>query len=374
MNYFGVIELKGQYMLYCKLKSALILLVLLQLVCLGCDYCETPVNGSGTNPQEKIYFSVAISNNEIGSIYRCEVDGSRITQLVSNALFYSAPSKDGTIAFLRISENNINSLWTVSHDGKNEELLEVATQQYGISNPIISPNGDLIAFYGGNNRLFIYDLINSVVNFFPNSIVESSIPSFSPNGEYLAYLENINGVLNLVVKFTSDFNIEVLRKEFINKSMKTNIFQRISWTQNSEVISFSLENEQNDFIILQDIKSGATREIEINDNELGAFDPEISSEGDYVIFTANNGALWVVDLKDDNYKFYELTTAITQSENLAAILSNDDSSILFLSRATNSIDNRALIKANFISNDDLFEINDLNVITNNVKNAYWGMQ
>lgn len=347
-------------------------IVLLQFILMSCDYC-VDVDDSGKGKSEQsIYFNSVISNDAQPEIFSSNEDGSEIFRIAGGLLF-SSPSNSGVLAFSRISDTQQSSLWLANTDGSNEQLLEVETSQYTIATPVISSTGKFVAFYGGSSRMFIYEIDNSVVNYFPNNFDGNTIPSFSPDGLLLAYFELVSGIVELKVKPTNDFSQTMISRKFESLRLRSGIRQRINWSANGRYAVFSLESDTTDILIVMDAKENSFSMTEISKTSLGAFSPNLSPEGDYIVFTANNGSLWLLDMAKETQLFTELTVGLPASENLNPAFSPDGQSILFLSKNEfTAAPGAILIKMQLENDGTRLKARNYTVISNNALTGFWG--
>ncbi len=102
---------------------------------------------------------------------------------------------DGRI-FFRVTrpERSSEELWSMDgRTGENRTLLHIAPS---IRAPAVSPDQRTVAYMAfarGNWDVYTFDLIDRTVTRLTNDPAEDGLPTFSPNGAYIAFVSNRGG-------------------------------------------------------------------------------------------------------------------------------------------------------------------------------------
>ena len=98
---------------------------------------------------------------------------------------------DGKRLIFVSSRNELNQLYTIDIDGKNEKHFN--PNRYGCYNPTVSPDGKTIAYVSareGDWEVYLIDADGKNERRITSDIGRSIQPAFSPDGRYLAYVSD----------------------------------------------------------------------------------------------------------------------------------------------------------------------------------------
>ena len=98
---------------------------------------------------------------------------------------------DGKRIIFVSSRNEVNQLYTIDIDGKNEKHFNPS--RWGCYNPTVSPDGKTIAYVSareGDWEVYLIDADGKNERRITSDIGRSIQPAFSPDGRYLAYVSD----------------------------------------------------------------------------------------------------------------------------------------------------------------------------------------
>lgn len=354
----------------------IIFTVFISVLLSSCDTCEYQNGGnSGEDINNRIFFTAYPVSGLTPSVYSCNPDGSGRKLVIKNATIYSAPSADGKIAVLQFDSTEAkNMIYMYNSDGTNGLYIDEDNLDYGVALPNLSPNGNKIAFFGGNSRLYLWVLDlktgGSFINKISNLLYDKSLSQFSPNGKYLAFFEKNagNGVVFKVIETeTPDVIVfSIIIDGLLNSKTETSA----SWDIYSNKVSFCANESGNDIIYIIDLNSGGI--IKKDMNITGAKSSVISPDGNFVVFTDNDGGMWAASSVDDQNT--ELLEDAAEGEtNIFPEWSQDGKYIMFNKFFSDNADFS-------FSTLKCFEIEKTNnkltskkqyIVGNNAYRAYW---
>ena len=337
--------------------------------------CYDPCSGSGSGAggsKGDIYFTARPINGEIPSVFRISPKGSGLMQLIENGSIYSPPSENGLLAFLRDDPVGNDSIIVAGINGDNPRTV-INSLLVGtiISTPIISPNGKLIAFTGGNNELWTVTISGSSADRPTSVLAGNTLPAFSPDGSMLAFFESNTEKNKLILRVIETENIrnEVYRREIDILQDALIAPPSIDWSGDNSSVAFGITTEKSGVIYLDDI-IGKTYEEFLLDN-LGPINPDLSpTVKNRVSFSSRNGDIWSMKLENGDPDFRLLTERDSTESNLYPQWSANGEMILYNSRfiLDNEYNGATLILIRLDEDDKT--VSQM-VIGNNVIRGYW---
>lgn len=290
---------------------------------------------TGTNPTDSdttnyIYFSSIPINSDKPNIYRTSVEGLSIKEIVKNSILYSAPSKDKKLCYVSINEQNKKALFTCNINGGDIKQISADDFWQTLEQPVISPDGRYIGVYTGFNDLYVATSNGSFWRKVTSNYYRSSLPSFSFDGNYLAYYESISLSEPWKLKVVKTSNLQEVVYE---KSFSTGINQwfgdfLINWSKDNKKVFFSaVNNNLNDIICVTDISTMQEEELEIK--YLGSAMQNIYLEENLITFVGKDGNIWARDYQGNNIQYYRYTNSDTTEVNLYPNFSKNGKNILF---------------------------------------------
>jgi WD40 repeat protein/serine/threonine protein kinase len=138
------------------------------------------------------------------------------------------PSWDATGSALVYTSHNSDMGWHIAvFDGENTQRIKVPVHDTISVYPCVSPNGERIAFAmkgdDGTRQIGILDLLDGTVQQVTHGSQQCSLPQYSPDGQFLAYLRSeLSGSMGtdceLVVREVSTGEEAVVATELPEKS------------------------------------------------------------------------------------------------------------------------------------------------------------
>ena len=277
----------------------------------SCDVCDMPsTTGDGIDEDNNIYFTAIPAGNSSPSIFYSDNEGLRITELVKDGILYSAPSENNYVAFMR--KNKLTGIDTLMLKNLNTQIEIPVENESSLSSNILFPklssNGRYIMFKNGEGMLYIYDRSSSVLNIITSSFKVGSNASFSHDAGYFAYLTENAGVINLIVKQTSDYENNVFKSEFTGYELNDDYGFTINWSDDNEQLIFALTKDSNDVIIQVSPFAKTVKTYDIDIAELGAQTPDLSPDKKKVIFCSKDNKIWLIRTDEKEELFYQITT------------------------------------------------------------------
>jgi len=357
-----------------KLLLTAVAITLFTFLLLGCDNCSD-IGGIGKESDVKIYFTAINSNNSVPNVFFTDENLSEINLVQQNAIIFSPPAKNDKLAFITKNTSNETILNLQVLRNKNVTELLKDNQIFTISQPILSPAGNLIAFDAGVGRLLLYDIEKTSTSIVTNQLITYSTPSFSYDGLYLSYLINNDGFIKIIV-VSADFpQNEILRIDLSGFSAPRNSQMTINWASDSYWFSFAYSKDEMDYVIVRDL-FGQQNTVNSVRTELGFDNPTLSPSAEFLLFTSSDGGLWVRSLDENDIRYSKLT----DGQDLQAILpqwSSDGKSIIFYSTESISSPNSSaqydLFKMKVKYSGNIVSAESLSLISSNVLRAYWGI-
>lgn len=353
-----------------KIKN-IIIISLLGFIVSSCDVCNNSDTNIGEN-SSYFYMTSIINSNEEPNIIKIDTETGEFYTLIDNGRIYSPPSINNRIAFLRKS-NGIQYLLISDLNTNNIIELEKENEIFGIAYPRICPNDEQIAFFGGNGKLFIYNLKDRAIDKVSTKYYDMALFSFSPDGRYIAYAEK-HSDKNFIIKVKELNNLdnEVLSYplnsfSFINLANNMNM---INWNKkSSKIVVSGILNEENKILIID--LNNKINTVTISE-KLGANKASISPNGSCLVFIADDGNLWFRSLNLENPIFEQLTHFSSIEKCINFLWVGSELNIGYITSINIFNEDESALKQIALKYDDsLPEVIQKRIITNNIFNMYW---
>lgn len=158
-------------------------------------------------------------------LYILELDGIDLAQInpqdIKPKRITYTESDEGSPAFFPTgdqivfvsSRNDVNQLYTISVNGKNEKHFN--PNPYDCYNPTVSPDGKSIAFVSARDEdweIYMIDSNGKNERKITNGIGRSIQPTFSPNGRHIAFVSDRTDNFQI---FLMDLQRPVTRKDIV---------------------------------------------------------------------------------------------------------------------------------------------------------------
>lgn len=292
----------------------------------GCDVCDLGENKD--KYANDIFFSAVSLNDSVPGIFAVSQDGTRLREIVKDAVLYSGPSGNGTIVFLREKSGEDTVMYYIKTNGDSLIRSPISGNFERIEIPVMSPDGRNVAVYVGNGKIMKIEKMGfgreASFNFY-----EGTEPSFSPDGNYLAFYER-DGLFGLIIKVVStDDPLNVVYQRYFDRLLEPMLGNAtIDWTDDSRFLTYAVRDIEatTDIIYIEEINGDSDKELVISG--IGATMPSLSPDQKKVVFAARDGNIWYRVIADSGY--YRMTDADTTIEyNLYPQWTNDGKAIFY---------------------------------------------
>jgi len=269
----------------------------------GCNNCN--VNGPIDNTPGDIVFSAIPLNLNEHTVFTLEKDGSDLREFISNGKIYSPPDSNHKICRLEVLSDGQKNIYLSTI--RNEDEVKVVSGNYypDLEMPVLSPVGELIAFYGGDSRLLMTTVNQGMPDIITEKCHSTFIPAFSADGEFLAFFSLESDSLYFNVVSTSSKEI-IYKKSYHYLMPNYHLYHRITLQRETNRIIFA--------VTLQDSTS-RTGIFDFNDLAYDEYiiespfilNPVLINEELRIVLTGSDGCLWLKDLSDPNFNALKLT-------------------------------------------------------------------
>lgn len=327
----------------------------------SCNVCN---NGSGPSEYKPsdIYFSAKTINNNNSGIYGISSDASSLILISSSADLFTSPSSGYELSYSFPLTGNKTSVNL--YDLKDSKDLSLSnTDIYGFdTKSVISNDGNYIAI-STNKKLFLYNKSLNTTDFIAETVLENTLPVFSPNSEYLAYyLVSSAEEFELCVIYTS--TMEIISKVKLNNIYRNfDIISSPVWDNISQkVFSIDYDDEVNNTLV----------SLEVLNNQLNKYDLPLSiqsfdiSRNNKIAFTSRDGNIYLSDLNAGLSNFEKISKINIDEICLYPKFSSNEENILFTRYYLPNIDN---------FKGSLYNVNiknkKMNYLFSNVTMGFW---
>lgn len=358
----------------------LAVLAFLQVVCslTSCNTCDPLEGGSGnTGYEDRVFFTSFPLNSLVPSIYSLNSKGKDIRLHASNGTLFSAPSEDGKIAFLRYdSKKGKNVIMLSKLDKADSMRIDEDNPDYSVAEPILSPDGNKIAFNGGNKRLFIWVNTSSGASYIDkvsNDMYDNTMASFSPDASKIAFFEGSkdDGTLKLKILNSEMPDITIFERSFEDVNKETALGLEIFWSADSRKVSFLLSEDSTQKLLVLELGGGETYFVlDPFNSESCAPSPDLS----YLIFTNAEGEVWGRNINSSEVKYSPISGEDHSSFNLFYLWNILGHKLIFnkfyKDDGFSNISTLYLVDVQI--NNDLMEIKNQTILSNNAYKGFWG--
>jgi len=343
------------------------MLILLQ----SCPECIPPEPSFQTGSD--IIFVGKSLNTDTPGVFLVNRDGSNLKELLPNAYIYSPVSDDGKIVFLRkISSSKIQLL---KYSLKTNEFeYPIDDSSYPVKMYAVrSKDGSKIAFFTEGKEIVTGE--NGVWFSEKYDICPNTIPVFSPDGRYIAFLigDSLEAPLRINIVRADNPGIEVAYKELSFGISGLHGLAKLDWSHQDIIVYSYTRSKKLDVIGVWNVNNPSKSfEIELKEN-LGAFNPVLSPDKTKILFTARDGNLWLRNFTEDTLSpaFWEDLTRVNEGEFLAyPRWSKDGKSILYTRFFKNRMDDEYSGKLEILKNIGTDSM-QTRIICDGVRQAFW---
>lgn len=336
------------------------------LVFISCKECPDITDSS--LGESDIIFSGKALNSDNPGIFTVKLNGDNLTELVDNGVIYSTISMDYNLVFWSKRDNNNDNIQRYNLEKNSVYTLIDQGTFPKINYPVISKNGKYIAFFSGFNELVI-GTGGPAWNTKDYEICPNTIPVFSPDGNYLAFLEgdSLEAPLRINVVSSNDPGMLIASKEISFGILGQRGEATLDWTHQDVIVYSYTVHDKLDHVGVWFIDND-TKSYTINVANEGAFNPIVSPDRTKIVVTDKRGNLWKRNFTSDTLTTsWEQLTSVGENEYiLYPVWSADGNSILYTKRFKNNTDR-------FSGNLEILDVKSekTRVICNNVYRGYW---
>lgn len=341
----------------------IIYILFLLFAVVSCNVCDTGNSDNSYKPKD-IYFSAKTINSMYSSTFGISSDGGIISELISNSIIFSAPSLLNSLPYTTNLSNSKDILNVINLE-KNTDLkiLENNAASNGIKS-VISKNGKFFTFII-NDSLFLYSVDNAKYNFVCENIADNTLPAFSYDSKYLAYIVNLSDNYFVNIVDPQNPNLILSDLEFENNAPNPQITYYPVWMYDSKRVCIIDSKTQNvKTLYIKNIESSQIFSYNISDIGCLSFAAAVNS--DKFVICAADGNLYYTELSSSSSKKEKITSVKIDEACLYPRFSNDGSKILF---------SRALVKNLNQFNSSLYVVNikdkELTYLFSNVYMGFW---
>lgn len=271
----------------------------------ACDFCGD-TTGNGTKGDVLIYLTTFPESTDLPAIYEFDIDNNSFRNVVDNGIVYSPPSLDNKLLFQR---NNGDKEQMLIKDltTNTETLIEESNSLFDIATPKLSYDGKIAVFYGGNSKLYAYNIKDKAIDKISDEYESLYGFSISPDGKKIAFFEMIEtGIYNLMVLDATAFDEVVYSKQYSGINFTQGLNKQIQWSETGTAVMFSCTQNIDEPHIMIDYMNGNVRDIAISKN-LGANYPVLSPDENFIAFVSDYGEIWIRSLNSEDPVFSKIS-------------------------------------------------------------------
>jgi len=233
------------------MKKFFLFFVILMFFLTGCDNCNQVGN---SNETEFLVIPILDPTNDEYKICLFYPENDILNVEINNANTFAGISKNNRIAFIR--KDNSFVLMTTNSNIADSVLSFPIDVNDEIRNTVISPNGELVLFSNGFNKLYSIDYTGNT-RLLSNNFYENSLPAFGNQGNNIVFYENEGKNIKVL-----DINFNLILNHNTNSDFKDNSFIRELFLID-DLIAYSNDDNQ------------SLKVINLSGNEVKSFDGSI---------------------------------------------------------------------------------------------------
>jgi hypothetical protein len=276
----------------------------------ACDVCE-PIKPA--KYESEIYFSAMPLTESVPSIYGIDAQGADLREIIKNGVLCSAPAINGNFAFIR-EEAGSTSLMIYEGEDAGVKKVQLGEAYKNPGDAVISAKGNYLAFTAehlGDRVLVLQDnSIGAVQKEVSQKYLLGSGFAFSPDNEYLAFFEEDPGI---ILKIIHTDDLAVKETNFYPAgSVKLSSEARVEWSQDSQWITYTLNEEDEDQIYVRSLNGTIGRKYTAK--KFGALHPVFAQDETDLCCSGRLGHIHRYDVATDTTRRYYLVKADTSFE------------------------------------------------------------
>jgi TolB protein len=180
------------------------------------------------------------------------------------------------------SNNGLMQIFIMDDDGSNKQ--QITNLDVNCYAPKFSPDGQSVVFYTDEEKVYYIPDIYADKIGEPKYVFPGTTPSFAPSGDYIIFNAELDGPLSIYAIAPDDYEPEMISPGSYSNQQ---VFSRDA---NYLVFSTFYEGSKCIFIIdLNDTTENALMKVSINSDS--NLEPDISSNGDMVVYASFNSNL-----------------------------------------------------------------------------------
>lgn len=325
------------------------LLILFLFTLISCNPCsESDDSGDSI---EKVFFSAKSSNSESNLIFEFDGVFNFINPISENAELYSGPDKS-YLVFLSRSENGDDTLKTYSLENSEINSVLVSFDLFQVMEPKMIYGKEEIVFHNGQGQVFISDLNGNLQQISADLLLNSS-PVVSKNGNRIAFFENNSNPLLSIRDHAGIviFNIDLQSEPITNPTINLDLTAFVGHSNDKQEIFVYSDNN---LLIQQEL-------INLNINDLVVINSQ------HLLLISSEGDLWTLNNRTE----FKRSLDLENSSRIVFVDYNEESQKIIYG-VNNSLRNSTELYVSDVEiNDQGIQILNSDLISNKISKAFW---
>lgn len=300
----------------------------------GCNPCADPNSPESGSGSTDIVGLVVYPETESGGTYAFSSDGSEMKLIRDDAAIFAPPQAGKIVYTLNPGSSDAQDKVVISDvDGKNSTtIFTTTTTGIDLWYSSLSPDGKYVLFYqsedgGFNDYLWIMRSDGSDLRKVSNTRVPETLPTFSPDSRYIAY---VTMDTQLHVQTVEGIEVGVIATD---ARIGGDGFASLSWSVDNKIayVTQAIRDAQYNVIIPPQIAiinmNGSNKHIITHGSECGQ--PTWKPDGSQLCFASEDGHIYTASSDGSNVSsvIYLNGTPVTNPD-----WSKDGKKILFTER------------------------------------------
>jgi Tol biopolymer transport system component len=298
--------------------------ILIAITLAACDFC-TDTAGPGEEGEAFLYMTGFPEVGENPGVYKYDIDNKTLSPVAENAMIFSAPSTNGD--FLMLRNETSGAEMVLKNSSGQETVLQESNVLFDISSPKIASTGEIGVFYGGDDKLYKFNMQDKSIDRISSSYESNYTFSISPDGKKIAFFERDDNSVYILKVIDSEKTDDVIfSKSYPNISLQAGVNTEIEWSSDENDLIFACEKAGKLQIVACSL-SGNEMIYEIS-SELGGFNPVPSPLGNQIIFVSGYGEIWSIETSASN-EYFKITDNENSEVDISTMIWNGSGSNLY---------------------------------------------